>query len=393
VLVINKGLVPVKAWTDRVESGCLEQAINISNLPFVVSHVALMPDTHQGYGMPIGGVAALDGYICPNMVGVDIGCGMIAFRTDIVDITQSQLEEIIRQAKRDIPVGFNHHSKSQYDEWPNGFDLGKSYGIPIISQEIGSAMNQLGTLGGGNHFVEIQRGDDGFIWLMIHSGSRNIGNKVATHYNEIAKEINKAAGYPIPPSYDLACLDINSQEGHEYSIAMHFCLEFAKKNRDLMMKRFYKAFQRVTGSSLITVSVNIHHNYAAGEEHFGKYVIVHRKGATKAEYGQLGIIPGSMGTSSYIVTGLGSEESFNSCSHGSGRVMSRAKCFTTIDVDEAYRSMEGIVFDGFMMNGKGKRKGLDEAPQAYKDIEDVMANQADLVRPFVKLKPLAVMKG
>lgn len=379
--IINKGRLPIKAWAAKIENGAIDQAVNLANFPFAFRHIALMADVHEGYGMPIGGVLATEAVIIPNAVGVDIGCGVIALKTDIQKVAKEQIKEVLGKTRRMIPMGFKHHQKSQ--EW-KGFDQAPE--IKIIQQELASAQCQLGTLGGGNHFIELQKGSDGHVWLMIHSGSRNIGLKVAKHYNQLAKKINQKAVTQVPNEHDLAYLPLDSSEGEEYSVAMNFCLEFAKASREMMAEKFYRAFMEVTSSAKILETVHIHHNYAAKEIHFNKKVIVHRKGAISAQKGQLGIIPGSMGTPSYIVEGLGNPESFRSCSHGAGRVMSRKKANQIIDEEMANQSMKGIVFDSW-------HGDYAECPLAYKSIQEVMDNQLDLVKPLIKLNPLGVLKG
>ena len=383
--ILNLGTLPVKSWAADVEEGALLQAKNLSNLPFAFKHIAIMPDVHEGYGMPIGGVLACEGMIIPNAVGVDIGCGIVAAKTDVdnKELSKENIKVIIDRAYKygTIPVGFNHHKKPQ--EW-EGFEQFPD--LKIFNQEFNSAKRQLGTLGGGNHFCSIESGSDGYIWLMIHSGSRNLGYKVANHYNSIAKKINDSSNNPIPKEYDLAPLKIDSDEGKEYFAAMNYCLDFAKANREKLLDAFYSIFQKVTSSKEILEKIDIHHNYAANETHYNTEVVLHRKGATSANRGELGIIPGSMGTSSYIVEGLGNPESFNSCSHGAGRVIGRKQANRVFTEEMANKAMEGIVF-------KDWKGDYAEAPMAYKDIEEVMNNQKDLVKPLVKLSPLGVMKG
>ncbi|MCF6463426.1 RtcB family protein [Clostridium sp. Cult1] len=378
--VFNLGRIPIKSWADEVEDEALEQAINLSNLPFAYSHIALMADVHVGFGMPIGGVLASKGVIIPNAVGVDIGCGIIAAKTDIRDINIKQIKNIVDKAHNTIPLGYKHHKRPR--EWKEFDNPPKS---EVVFEELEASRYQLGTLGGGNHFISIEQGSDGHIWLMVHSGSRNFGYKIANYYNKIANEINKEIKLS-PLKQDLAGLYIDSEEGEEYFIAMNYALEFAKENRNQLLEQFYTIFREETDSYKILQKIDIHHNYAAIETHFGEEVIVHRKGAIKAKLGELGIIPGSMGTPSYIVEGLGNEESFNTCSHGAGRVMSRKMANKLITKEMADKAMEGIVH-------KGWRGDLSEAPMAYKDIEEVIINQKDLVKPVVKLTPLGVVKG
>lgn len=377
---LNLGAIPIKCWATDIEEGALLQAQNLSNLPFAFKYIAIMADAHEGYGMPIGGVLACKGMIIPNAVGVDIGCGVTAAKTDIKEISRESVKEIINRAYKIIPAGFSHHKKPQ--DW-EGFK--RFPDTKVFNKEFNSARCQIGTLGGGNHFCSIEKGSDGHIWLMVHSGSRNLGYKVANYYNKIAKKINEKTNL-IPRNYDLAPLEIDSELGREYFHAMNYCLEFAKANREMLFDSFYGIFQEVTSSKKILQKIDIHHNYAAVETHYGQEVVLHRKGATSARKLELGIIPGSMGTSSYIVEGLGNPESFMSCSHGAGRVIGRNEANRLFTEEMANKAMEGIVF-------KGWKGDYSEAPMAYKDIEEVMNNQKDLIKPLVKLSPLGVMKG
>ncbi len=384
--VIEGAYVPIKTWCDNPEKGAIDQAINLSKLPFIFKQVCLMPDTHQGYGMPIGGVIALDKVIIPNAVGVDIGCGMVALKTTAKEITTEQIKDIFSELRKRIPLGFNRNDKQQ--SW-SGFDEAPS--IPIIMQEINSARKQLGTLGGGNHFIEIQKGDDGYIWLMIHSGSRNIGFKIANEYNRIAQSLCRKWHASIPKfngSDGLAFFPIDTQEGQDYMKAMNFALSFALENRRRMMMAFFEEVRKVLDCKPDT-HINIHHNYANWENHFGKNVIVHRKGATSAKKDQLGIIPGSQGTSSYIVKGKGNRESFESCSHGAGRTMSRSKAKKELNLEQEIKKLDDLG----VVHSIRQIKDLDEASSAYKDINIVIKEQEDLVDVVVKLQPLGVIKA
>ena len=377
---------PIKMWLDNIEDGALNQARNIANLPMLFKHVAIMPDAHQGYGMPIGGVAALDGYISPNMVGVDIGCGMIAVETDLQadDLEFDILKKIVGDIRQVVPVGFAHHDSVQDDMlMPTDHDLDS---LLIVGRQYDSALKQIGTLGGGNHFIEIQKSTDGMIWVMIHSGSRNIGFKVANHYNKIAVALNEKYYSQVPKAHELAYLPLDSDEGHAYRDEMQYCIDFALANRQLMLHLVLDVMQSHIKFNT-SGSINIAHNYAAMENHYGKNVMVHRKGATRAREDELGIIPGSQGTSSYIVTGKGSPESFNSCSHGAGRAMGRKQAKRTLDIKSEQKRMEGI------LHSVRNEQDLDEAPGAYKDIHTVMNSQSDLVNILVELSPLAVVKG
>lgn len=383
--VISENNKPIKCWLDDIEESALAQAINLANLPFTFKHVALMPDCHAGYGMPIGGVLATKGVVIPNAVGVDIGCGMCAVSTNLKDIPKDMLLEIVDKIKRDVPVGFNHQKEPQ--------DIALmpicNENTPIVNKEFDSARHQLGTLGGGNHFIEIQKDNDGVVWVMIHSGSRNLGKKVADHYNKEAVKLNEKWFSKVEKSMELAFLPIDTEQGKQYLTEMQYCVDFALANRKLMMERIKACFAKVFPDVSFGDMINIAHNYAAFENHFGSNVIVHRKGATYAGQGNIGIIPGSQGTKSYIVRGLGNPESFFSCSHGAGRRMGRKEAQRKLDLESEIKLMEekGII------HGIKTVADLDEAASAYKDIDVVMQNQQDLVEVVVELSPLAVIKG
>lgn len=385
---VAKNLPPIKLWASALEKGAMDQAKNMVMLPYVHSHAAVMADAHSGYGVPIGGVLALDGYVIPNAVGLDIGCGMqaVQFPLRAADVPRGALQGVVEQIKATIPVGFTWHNHPQAPErMPEWGELNTG----TLLGEIEKAELQLGTLGGGNHFIELQRDEEGNLWAMVHSGSRNIGKQVAEHHHEIAKDTAERTHLWLPDK-DLACLSVNGELGQAYLADMDYCLRFARANRDLMMDQVIEAVRANTGcTGEPKFRHDIHHNFAAIEEHLGKKVVVHRKGATRAFKDQVGIIPGSQGTASYIVEGLGNPESFMSCSHGSGRRMSRGRAKRELDLaaEIARLDEQGII------HGIRTTKELDEAAGAYKDIEEVMANQADLVRPLVRLTPLAVVKG
>lgn len=376
----------IKCWCNNPEEGALQQARNITKLPNLFGDVCLMPDTHSGYGMPIGGVVALRNAISPNMVGVDIGCGMLAVRTNLTEISIEQLKEIMGIIRKNVPVGFNHHKEEQAniifedDDWNNTI---------ICKQEKESARYQIGTLGGGNHFIEIQKGDDGHIWFMIHSGSRNLGFKVANYYNKIAENYCYKLGFNEIVENKLSFLTIGTEEARNYIIEMNLCLAFSYQNRQMMSKQIKSAFENIIPQVVFEKEINIHHNFANYEEHYGEKVWVHRKGATQASKGMIGIIPSSQGTTSYIVQGYGNEQSFSSCSHGSGRKLSRTKAKEVLSLEEEKRKLDekGIIHSIRNVND------LEEASSAYKDGEIVMKEQQDLVQILVKLQPLAVIKG
>lgn len=376
--------LPVKMWLNDIEDGALEQAKHLANLPFAFRHIAIMPDVHLGYGMPIGGVLATDNVIIPNAVGVDIGCGMCAVKTSLIELDIGTLKKIFEEIRNIIPVGFSHQSQKQDEDlMPK---LQGSYNI--VKQEYRSALEQIGTLGGGNHFIEIQKGDDGHIWIMLHSGSRNFGLKVADYYNKLAIKLNEKWHESIPKKWQLAFLPMDSDEGQMYLNEMQYCVEFALANRKLMMNRIMNIFLKETNLKFDEM-INIAHNYASLENHFGKNVWIHRKGATLARDGTIGIIPGSQGSSSYIVKGLGNPESFMSCSHGAGRKMSRTRAQKELSLIDEQKKMNELG----ILHSIRTEKDLDEASGAYKNIDDVMNNQFDLVMPIIKLNPLGVIKG
>jgi len=380
----GNGLV-IKSWCENSEQGAIDQAMNLAQLPFVFKQICLMPDTHQGYGMPIGGVMATNFVVVPNAVGVDIGCGMCSVRTSITEITVDSLKSILGKIREAIPLGFNHHKSPQY----SGL-MPKTEGGVIAKQEYQSATHQIGTLGGGNHFIEIQRGDDRHVWIMVHSGSRNIGKKVADHYNKLAVEINARYFSKVPKEWELAFLPMDSDEGQAYLREMQYCVEFALANRSLMMERIQLCIAEVLSEPVdFDPMINIAHNYAAMENHFGKNVLVHRKGATSAREGEIGIIPGSQGTASYIVRGKGNSESFMSCSHGAGRAMGRKQAERTLDLATEQKKLD----DKGILHAIRGVHDLDEASGAYKDIDVVIDEQKDLVDIITKLEPLAVIKG
>jgi tRNA-splicing ligase RtcB len=386
--VISTEKLPIKLWLNDIEPGALAQARNLANLPFIFKHVALMPDAHEGYGMPIGGVLATNGVVIPNAVGVDIGCGMCALKTNLPDITTETIKQIMSGIRELVPLGFDHH-ESRQDETlmpskENIIDNG------VVERQFLAALKQIGTLGGGNHFIEIQKGSDGHIWIMIHSGSRNIGLKVAEHYNKVAKRLNEMWFSSVDASKDLAYLPIETYEAKNYMKEMQYCVDFAFANRKLMMDNILSVFAKILGSDFAALDlINIAHNYARWENHYGKNVLVHRKGATSAREGETGIIPGSQGTKSYIVKGLGNQESFTSCSHGAGRKMGRKQAMRELDLEAEIARLDeqGIV------HAIRTVRDLDEAPGAYKSIVVVMENQKDLVEILVELTPLAVIKG
>lgn len=378
--------LPINLWTRWPEAmedagwqDVYQQFRNLANHPLARQHICGMPDYHLGYGMPIGGVLATQGGVVPNAVGVDIGCGMIAYRTDIEadSLSLDDLELLRVGIHRRVPVGFNRHVMSR------AWKLPPAPAGSVVAKHYDTATHQVGTLGSGNHFIELQRDPDGMLWIMIHSGSRNIGKQVCDHYNGIAKEQT-----PWQVHDDLAYLASYLPAYHAYMAEMHWCMKFAEINRQAMMQEVLNALGALTGRLASGINIDLvvetHHNFVAEEEHNGEKLMIHRKGAVKAE--GLVTIPGSMSTASYIGEGLASPYSFATCSHGAGRRMSRGQAKRTITHERAVESMGSVVYPV-------KKGQYDEMRDAYKDIEDVMAAQDDLVRPLWRLEPLTVVKG
>jgi tRNA-splicing ligase RtcB len=383
--VITTERIPIKLWLDDIEDSAMEQVLNLAKLPFAYHHIAIMPDAHTGYGMPIGGVMATEGVVVPNAVGVDIGCGMCAVKSslEVKDADIDGLKKVMGLIRKRVPVGFDHHKDIQ--EW-DGFKNAPD--VPIIRQELQAASHQLGTLGGGNHFIEVQRSEDGYVCLMLHSGSRNFGLKIANAYHEKARNFCEMWFSQIPDP-ELSFLPIETSEAKEYMEAMNFALLFAFESRARMMAEVMCSLSEVFVGTTFGEIINVHHNYARYEAHYGKNVIVHRKGSTSARIGEAGIIPGSQGTASHIVRGLGNPESFTSCSHGAGRRMGRKQACRELSLEGEIKRLD----DAGVIHGIRHQKDLDEAAGAYKDIGIVMANQADLVDIVTTLKPLAVIKA
>lgn len=381
---------PVKIWAKNVDPHAMKEIVNLSSLPFIFHHLAFMPDVHGGKGMPIGGVLATKGVVVPNAVGVDIGCGMCAVKTSLkVDDIPSEVlrKQILRGIRKQIPLGFDHHKKGQDEAlMPQGFDLDK---LTVVARQYESATKQVGTLGGGNHFIELQKDTEGLLWIMIHSGSRNLGLQVGNYYNEKAKVLNRRWYSAVPADIDMAFLPMGSDEANDYWNEMNYCVEFALCNRRVIMNRICQVIGDIYPEARFESMINIAHNYAARENHFEENCIVHRKGATSARAGETGIIPGSQGTKSYIVEGLGHVDSFQSCSHGAGRLMSRSEAVRSLSLKEELAKLESR---GIIHAIRG-RSDLEEAAGAYKNIDEVMACQTDLVRIVTELSPVAVIKG
>jgi tRNA-splicing ligase RtcB len=408
--------VPVKAWIDGIdidgEGTMIEpqarlQLHNVATLPFVFHHVPVMPDVHKGYGATVGTVLPTVGAIIPGAVGVDIGCGMMAVKTSLrAEQLPDSLAPLRVALEAGIPHGFENSRDFHGGVWKEDcippdiaqrwMSLKDRYEAIIAKHPKASSKNAaggLGSLGGGNHFEEVcielpdSPGDPGAVWFMLHSGSRGLGNRLGQYFMELARE-DMGEHVKNLPDRDLAYLTEGTQYFHDYVEGVEFGQEYAMENRKAMMHRFINIARRVLGTDFTThlMAVNCHHNYVQKEHHFGQDVYVTRKGAVSARKGQLGIIPGSMGARSYIVEGLGNPESFHTCSHGAGRRFNRGRAKELITLDMHRRATEGVECDK-------SRAVLDESPMAYKDIDQVMAAQADLVRPVAIIKQVLCVKG
>lgn len=399
--------VSIKIWLNEgeIETDCLGQASKLAQMPFIHKWIALMPDTHTGKGMPIGGVIATKGVIIPNAVGVDIGCGMAYVQTDIKakDLQDTKtnsgslLQCLIGDILRNIPVGFSKHKHRQpskvLDEALANIE---NYSFaPDFKEQFENAYKQIGTLGGGNHFIEIQEDEEGYVGIMLHSGSRNLGYRVCNHFHKIAKELNEKWYSDLPDNSHLSFLPVDIEAGKAYIAFMQLCLDCAHENRDKIMDEVQRTFTKLCKKHLDTTPeysdyINCHHNYAALEHHWGRNVWVHRKGAIRARESEIGIIPGAMGSNSYIVKGKGNAESFMSCSHGAGRRLSRTKAKETFSVEQV---MTDIKSSGMVLGKRSKKDVAEEYRLSYKDIDEVLENEKDLVEPIKKLKTLGVVKG
>lgn len=408
VIANERTKAPIKIWLpdeQSIEESCLEQAYRLSELPFIHKWVALMPDTHTGMGMPIGGVIATDGVIIPNAVGVDIGCGMAFIGTNIKveEIKSIQtgngslIQCIIGDILRNIPVGRNRHKKKQEcNTLDKAFqELEKYEENPELVEQLEAGYFQVGSLGGGNHFIELQEDDFGYLGIMIHSGSRHLGKRICDTFHGKARELNQKWHSNIPDDYRLAFLPVDIKEGKQYINWMNLALDFALENRFHMMMDVKEILERwMTKHTEITIEytteINCHHNYASLEHHYKKDVWVHRKGATRARLGEQTVIPGAMGSYSYIVEGLGNEMSFCSSSHGAGRRYSRKGAMDAFTTEEV---MVDLKNQGVVLGKHNKKDVAEESRFAYKDIDEVMEHQKDLVKPVKRLKTIGVVKG
>ena len=405
---IETGGAGIKAWTDGVpvEDRALQQLKNVAALPFVHRHLAAMPDVHWGMGATVGSVIPCKGAIIPAAVGVDIGCGMMAVQTSL---TSHQLPDDLSGLRAAIEAAVPHGRtndgrKGDRGAWgdvprdvetawaetmhrnrPLGDGLAEIVGRhPKIGQA--NNVSHLGTLGTGNHFIEVCLDEADRVWVMLHSGSRGIGNRIGSYFIELAKREMERWFIHLPDK-DLSYLAEGSEHFYDYVKAVGWAQDYARTNRRIMMDRVLAVMEaRFRDFALGDVAVNCHHNYVSKEKHFGAEVWVTRKGAVRAGLGELGIIPGSMGARSYIVRGKGNEDSFCSCSHGAGRAMSRGEAKRRFTLADHAKATEGV-------ECRKDADVIDETPMAYKDIDAVMAAQADLVEIVHTLKQIVCVKG
>ena len=394
---------PVKTWNDGVEfdDGTFKQLANIASMPFIHKHVAAMPDAHVGIGATVGSVIATKGAIIPAAVGVDLGCGMMAYQLSITenDLPVS-LGHVRAAMERATPHGrTNNGGAGDRGAWENSPQSALNRWSSLASRyeriiekhpkaKSQNGLNHLGTLGTGNHFIELCGDEDGQLWIMLHSGSRGIGNRLGSYFIEKAKEeMDRYHVSEFLPDKDCAYLVENTTLFDDYVEAVQWAQDFASENRKQMMVQTINALREVLPPFVLgKMAVNCHHNYIANEFHFGDKVWVTRKGAVRAGTDDLGIIPGSMGTGSFIVRGKGSVESFCSCSHGAGRRMSRTKAFECITIEDHIKATEGV-------ECRKDKAVLDESPAAYKDLNAVLRAQSDLVEVVHRLRTLVNVKG
>lgn len=392
---MNQGRVPVKVYTDEIEAAARRQLANLSQLPFIHSHIAAMPDVHCGIGATVGSVIPTRDALIPAAVGVDIGCGMNAVRLGLkADGLPDNLRGLRSAIERDVPVGFAVHKR---DAVPDSTVRQLARGLdpiwdrhpklrPKRRQPYDTWVRQLATLGGGNHFIELCIDENRDVWVMLHSGSRGIGNAIGRYFIELARRDMEKFQIDLPDR-DLAYFSKGTEYFDDYVQAVSWAQDYALANRREMMRLVIQVLKkRLPPFAITKEAIDCHHNYVAEEQHFGATVLVTRKGAIRAGAGELGIIPGSMGAKSFIVRGKGGADAFDSCAHGAGRVMSRTqarKRFSEIDLEAQTAGVEC----------RKDRKVIDEIPAAYKDIDRVMQNQADLVEVVHTLNQLVCIKG
>jgi tRNA-splicing ligase RtcB len=382
--------VDIRMWTrpETVEEQAMRQLQNIAALPWTFKHVAVMPDVHYGKGATVGSVIAMRDAVSPAAVGVDIGCGMTAVRTSLrAEDLPDSLSRLRSLLERAVPVGFGQHRSTAFTDrdapdwdtfWRGFDDL-----TPVVKANSAKALHQMGTLGGGNHFIEICLDTRSQVWVMLHSGSRGIGNLLAQHHIDVAQGLAHNQSLPDP---DLAVFLAHTPQMKAYRHDLFWAQDYARRNRAVMMRLVCDVLRKQFPQVRFDDPISAHHNYVAEETHFGEEVLVTRKGAIRAGRGDMGIIPGSMGTGSYIVRGLGNPDSFESASHGAGRRMSRNKArkqFTEADLAAQTAGVECRKDSGV----------VDEIPAAYKDIDEVIRNQEDLVEVVAKLKQVICVKG
>ncbi len=393
--VITDQRVPVKIWTNEVDGRSRQQLANIASMPFIHHHVAAMPDVHLGIGATVGSVIATHKAIIPAAVGVDIGCGMVAARLSLTanELDEKSLKKVFEQISRDVPVG-----RAQHADAKTLMDAVRPFepGLKVLTDrhpellktfgKFSKWMNQMGTLGGGNHFIEVCLDESNQVWVMLHSGSRGIGNAIADYFIKLARKDMERWMIQLPDR-DLAYFPEGSAYFADYVEAVHWAQDYAFANRQAMLELVLKGLEKhLPPFTVTTEAVNCHHNYVAKEHHFGADVWVTRKGAIRAREGDLGIVPGSMGARSFIVRGKGNPESFCSSAHGAGRRMSRTEATKTFTEADLERQTAGVICR--------KDKGIvDEIPSAYKDIDVVMENQKDLTEILHTLKQVVCVKG
>ncbi len=397
--------VHIKAWTKGVplDGEAKKQLLNVAQMPFIHRHIAVMPDVHWGMGATIGSVIPTVGAIIPAAVGVDIGCGMMAVQTSLrANDLPDNLKELRTNIEKAVPHGRTNNGRpgdrgawgtvpdpqtSAWSRLKKGLDLiAKKH--PLVANRNVNHVKHLGTLGSGNHFIEVCLDEKDQVWFMLHSGSRGIGNRIGTYFIELAKKDMRKLSINLP-DVNLAYLSEGADYFDDYVEAVEWAQNFARVNRELMMDAVVNAVRKTKGISNFSadlIVVNCHHNYVARENHFGKNVLLTRKGAVRARKGDLGIIPGSMGANSYIVKGLGNKDSFESCSHGAGRAMSRTEAKKRFSVADHIKATQGV-------ECRKDKDVLDETPAAYKSIEDVMQAQKDLVEILHTLRQVVCVKG
>lgn len=394
--VLNKGKVPVKIYTDNIDPAAIAQLLNVSKLPFIHQHVAAMPDVHLGIGATVGSVIPTIKAIIPAAIGVDIGCGMNAVRLSLkADDLPDNLLELRLAIEASIPVGFSMHNTCKDIKRSTVKPLSDQLDIilhnhpkifKMIKRFSQTWIRQIGTLGGGNHFIELCLDENEDVWIMLHSGSRGVGNAIGRYFITLAKN-DMSRHIAQLPSIDLAYFEEGAQHFKDYMMAVNWAQDYAMINRREMMNLMMGVLKHhLPKFSPTKEAINCHHNYVKQETHFGQNVYVIRKGAISAWQGELGIIPGSMGAKSYIVRGKGHPDSFCSCSHGAGRIMSR----TTAKKRFHQKDLEMQTLNVECRKDKGV---IDEIPGAYKDIDEVMRNQSDLVEPIHTLKQVLCVKG